>query len=292
MDGERLGINRKIHCLIKKVQSECYKNETISDERYYKLLKKYVVDLSQKYDELTKYFLNITNIEDALYSNFSPLPLNENKVKCRSIATSIGACTLLPENCLPYKRKLKCEIQEFESKATTLILKYNKCLDVIEDLRKVTPKGKTGDIIIKFGLDKNSDLICMYCDLNPYDSTIAINPTVYLFFGEYHTWERRLFMYIHYQDMAGALEIPDFRTEKPRCGHGKFVLNNLELIVREYNKRIMKIRERNPDFVIYLPIEYIHGSIAPNESVISYQDLYNLYDKCGYITDGHLYRKV
>lgn len=287
-----MGINRKIHCLIKKVQSECYKSETVSDERYYKLLKKYVIDLSRKYDELKKYFLNITNIEDALYSNFSPLPLNDNKVKCRRIATNIGACTLLPENCLPHKRKLKCEIQEFESKATTLILKYNKCLDVIEDLRKVTPKGKTGDIIIKFGLDKNSDLICMYCDLNPYDSTIAINPTVYLYFGEYHTWERKLFMYIHYQDMEGALEIQDFQTGKPRCEHGKFVLNNLELIVREYNIRIMKIRERSPEYLVYLPIEYIHGSIVPNESVISYQDLYNLYDKCGYITDGHLYRKV
>ena len=88
-------------------------------------------------------------------------------------------------------------------------------------------------------------------------------------------------------DMVGMLEIPDSGTGKPRCGHGKFVLNNLDLIVREYNKRII-----NPDFVIYLPIEYIYGSIAPNESVISYHDLYNSYDKCRYITDGHLYKKV
>ncbi|MGE7888986.1 hypothetical protein ACQKN7_16685 [Bacillus cereus] len=196
---------------------------------------------------------------------------NDNLSECKY---DPGSCTTHFEDAISRIYKIKDEFDQLK-------LKYEQINDLIEDLKSYYKiQSSSNDIYCKFSSNKFG-LMCMVYNFNV---NLTSSSTLYVYYGS--TSNTRMFIkYNAYQE----LYIIDFKSDIQRQGYGSSVLKELPIIVQEINNRIKKGRYIN------IPptdtITYITGSISP-DGTISRQDLINLYNKYGYISNNQLYKKV
>lgn len=153
---------------------------------------------------------------------------------------------------IKFIKKLKKHINNQQNKTTKIF--YNNqnkilCLIVYFDIKNIE---QFGDIIIKI-IDGDTKETYMNC-------------------------------YYYNSEDSGVLYIKEFRAGKPRCGHGRIILHNLDDIVNEINREIDKYNHYNEDIKLGT-IKYAKGIAIPTKPIIDQSCLNSIYRRYGFDVD-------
>lgn len=293
---------KAIQCKMKNQLKTCYKNQLLQIYEILNNLEKYEAQIENKLDTLMNRLLKQFSLDEVLSINRKELTF-DNQV-CQGLyssfmqqSTSLNDCEYDPSHCENSFDLKESEMREKKQDIRMLIHQYNQYIDVLNDIHSYTTEYKTSNesTIIRFGFDKENNLICLFCDISKAISN-AGSFDLYVFNGDYHTQREKLYMYLNYGDNEGKVVIIDFFTHVTRQGHGTFALNNLESILIELNKLITKANEKR-DYPEIVPpkelISYVTGTIKPHKRYISLENLKIFYDICGYLDENEcLYREI
>lgn len=227
----------------------------ILHEKIYRL--KEIVDFNdiKKILEMDLSEINIENILLNTEKNICPLKcINFKKGKCKS--------------CIDEAIKRHDYLKE---KIQTDISKYNQYINTFKDIFYLKNEYNIEDLFIKFGFDKNYDLVCLVCDnMNYYNNDEKGN--VYIVYGNLNKtkseYKSSLKMEFKYKDDYIYIDKINASTDKLRCGHATFALSNLKTLIRN-----MKLPR---------PVDYIKGYVNENKKYIKRKDLIKFYKKNGF----------
>ncbi len=202
--------------------------------------------------------LNEIEIENIL----TDIKKNRDSVKC--IDFKKGKCQYCIDNSIKRHDYLIEKIQ-------TDINKYNQYINTFKDVLYLRDKKNIDDLFIRFGLDKNYDLICLICDnMKYYENDEKGN--VYIIYGDLHKtkseYKSSLKMEFKYRSDYIYIDRINASTDKLRCGHATFALSNLNSLIEN-----MKLPRS---------IYYIKGYINENKKYIKRNDLIKFYKKNGF----------
>ncbi|WP_270507449.1 hypothetical protein [Paraclostridium sordellii] len=189
---------------------------------------------------------------------------------------------------------------------------YNKDLSLIKNIKSFYDElnessNKTKDYeYFKFSRDRENNLIAIYFNIDYFIETRVA--TVYMLTSEGEHWrDKGVVLHLIYEKYpshnpdyikrdrnSSWVKIGDFISKDKMKGHGTFVLNSLEDIIKEVNKRIMYKNSMETDSYNHMnKIVGINGMVCPGD--IPYDILVKFYNKNGYETfddDRYLYKEI
>ncbi len=190
------------------------------------------------------------------------------------------------------------------SKCCNKISQYN---DVIEDIKSYIDSKEmpvSFDSLIKFGFDKNKNLICLLCDFGKQEITRIKSLEVDIFYGKFHenkdyyAGKGLMQLGVHVIGCHPSIEIKviDVRTKVKRTGIGSFTLKWMEeVIIAELNRRIDEFNiepKSEEDNIEFYHIGKIYGCSGTLSSDTDSEAREKFYTKNGYIMDGNTFRKI
>lgn len=123
----------------------------------------------------------------------------------------------------------------------------------------------------------------MLYDFSKFDVNRNSMPDLVGLYGEYHFNRNKLKVLLDYSKIYGYLEIVDFFTGKPWCGHATFALECLDDIVKtantiieEYNN-LIECEDCHAN-----KISEITGKVGPDTSLMTSKQLVEFYRKRGF----------
>lgn len=216
------------------------------------------------------------------------------------------SCKLNPDSCkATYQVKINA-LNQLEKEIHDKIKKYNNDLAVIKKLQDFCSKKEfyeyhtDNQVYLKFGKDKNNALIALYFNIESFINKIGSlhNETVYVFSVDAETARSKdTMLHMRYQppwspgfktpiatkelsepreDWAGV-NINNFISENPKKGHGSFILNHLENIIKIVNSKIVNLPAEDNEK--YSEIKFIGGTVFPQG--IPLNNLVKFYNKNG-----------
>ncbi len=153
-------------------------------------------------------------------------------------------------------------------------------------------------LYLKFALDRNDELVGFILDYNNVFN-FQSSTTLYGVMGSRdfrkYSNQGRIYMFLDFYigSETSSLKIVDFfvNRNKTRCYHGTLTLETLIEAVKVINNKIISDNNNNREH-IRAEISEINGSINPHESCISMQDLYEFYEKNGFIEERKLLKRI
>lgn len=254
------------------VYKNCRKKRRIKIEASMKDLISIQNILQEKIDELKK-------IID--FNDINKIIENKNKLKEIEIESILpntkesiasvrctdfkkGKCKTCVDNSIELNNCLNEKVQES-------INKYNQYINTFKDILYLKNEKNIDDLFIKFGFDKNYDLICLVCDNMEYYNNDE-KGNVYIVYGHIHKtkseYKSSLKMEFKYKDDYIYIDRINASTDKLRCGHATFALNNLSSLIDK-----MKFPRK---------VHYIKGYINENKRYINRKELIKFYKKNGF----------
>lgn len=223
--------------------------------------------------------------------------------------TEISDNNLSTDKCLKCCRNAKQCIAEYKNTKRNFESKMNNLKKVInstEQIMKVMCQMNTlidslNDekyLYLKFVLDRNDELVGFILDYNNVFN-FQSSTTLYGVMGSRdfrkYSNQGRIYMFLDFYigSETSSLKIVDFfvNRNKTRCYHGTLTLETLIEAVKVINNDIISVNNNNREH-IRAEISEINGSIKPHESYISMQDLYEFYEKNGFIEEGKLLKRI
>ncbi|WFD11430.1 hypothetical protein [Tepidibacter hydrothermalis] len=181
--------------------------------------------------------------------------------------------------CIDFK-KGKCKACIYESikrsnylneKVQEGINKYNQYINTFKDILYLKNEKNIDDLVIRFGFDKNCDLICLVCDKMKYYNNDE-KGNVYIVYGDVHKtkseYKSCLKMEFKYKDDYIYIDRINASTDKLRCGHATFVFTKFNTLVQE-----MQFPKN---------VKCIKGYVNENKKYIKRNDLIKFYKKNGF----------
>lgn len=161
-----------------------------------------------------------------------------------------------------------------------LVKEYNYYIKFIKKLKKYINKAQ--NTIIRIAYNNQNKILCLivYFDINNIEQFGDINIRII----DPDTKDTYMNCYYYNSEDSGILYIKEFRAGKPRCGHGRIILENLDYIVNEINKEIDKHNHYNEDMKLGT-IRYSKGIAIPTKSIIDQSCLNSIYRKYGFDVD-------
>lgn len=185
-----------------------------------------------------------------------------SSVKC--IDFKKGKCKICVGNSIDRSDCLSEKVQEYRNK-------YNQYINTFKDVLYLRNEKNINDLCIKFGFDKNYDLICLVCDNMQYYNNDE-KGNIYIVYGEIHKtksdYKSALKMEFKYKDDYIYIDRINASTDKLRCAHATFALDN-------FNSLIDKMQFPKK-------VHYIKGYINENKKYIKRKDLIKFYKKNGF----------
>jgi hypothetical protein len=178
------------------------------------------------------------------------------------------------------KNKPLDENIKYTDKEERLVKEYNYYIKFIKKLKKHINNAQ--NTIIRVFDNNQNKLLCLivYFDINNMEQFGDINIRVI----EPNIKETYMNCYYYNSEDNGRLYIKEFRAGKPRCGHGRIVLQNLDYIVNEINREIDKYNHYNEEIKLGT-IKYTEGIAIPTKSIIDQSCLNSIYRKYGFDVD-------
>lgn len=275
-----------LKCCLKFKREKCYKTciRKIKEEILFLINEN--SELNQKinyFNELVKG--NILNNE--ILSFDTERTIKTKRVFLPNIDNSDGykKCSYKVYECNDEFNKLLLRHSELLNEVLNNQYKYNNIVDVVLDIKKYLKDNNTveiSNVYINFKSDRNKDLICILYDFSKFDIHRKSMPDLVGLFGEYKFNRNKLRMLLDYSKSYGYLEIVDFFTGKPWCGHATFALECLDSIVRKANTIIQKHNRLSEceDFHAN-KISNIIGNLGPDTSLMTSKQLAEFYRKRG-----------
>lgn len=202
-----------------------------------------------------------------------------------------------------------CKIKEIkigilENKIKYKMKKYNRDLLVIKKIQEYYKKYEknTEEICIKFGQDRNENLIVMCFNIDSFIQNTSKFETIYVFSGEEEDMLNKftaLHLAVKKYDIClngtGKEEnlkkkgryahICDFRSENQRYGQGTFILKNLVELLKQVNFKILQVESAvSEKYIRKKLIKAITGEVVPGN--IPKEKLIKFYNKNGFETLG------
>lgn len=285
---------RNIKCTKNVISKACSKRDI--EEIYYKIdINNNKLILTNTLQNKLKRCIEDESIEKIL--KFKMEEINEDNIDYEDAKYKKKTlCKLNPDVCKINIKLEKSKLEKLDKEVKSKIDLYNKDLLVLEKLKNhyLSNEEVSKDIYLKFGRDKNDDLIALYFDVKKFiknkSSIIYLfsqnqdffNPSVlFLKYEDYIEYGPR--RYINEKNNGYAL-ICDIRIVNKRIGHGTFMLSNIEPIIKKVNKDIRYIN-KNIEYDDYIinEIVAVNGMICPGSDT-TYDDLVKFYNINGYPT--------
>lgn len=276
-----------LKCYLKFKTEKCYKTCIRKIEEEILFLINENNELNQKinyFNELVK--RNILN--NGILSFDTERNIKIKRIFLPSIDNSDGykKCSHKVDECNDEFNKLLLKHSELLNEVLNNQYKYNNIVDVVLDIKKYLKDNNTEEIskvYINFKNDRNKDLVCILYDFSKFDVNRTSMPDLVGLFGEYKFNRNKLRMLLDYSKTCGYLEIVDFFTGKPWCGHATFALECLDDIVRKANTIIQKHNRLSECEDFYAnKIGEIIGSVGPDTSLMTSKQLAEFYMKRGF----------
>ncbi|WP_099187607.1 hypothetical protein [Tepidibacter mesophilus] len=253
------------------VYKKCRKKRRIKIETSIKDLISIHNILHGKMNELKK-IIDCDNINEILQNKneFNEIDIesmltnsngNINSIKCMDFKK--GKCKSCIDESIKKNHYLNENIQKY-------INKYNQYINTFKDIFYLKNEYNIDDLFIRFGFDKNYDLVCLVCDKMRYYNNEKGN--IYIVYGNLHKtkseYKSSLKMEFKYKDDYIYIDRINASTDKLRCGHATFALSNLGSLIKN-----MKFPRS---------VNYIKGYVNENKKYIKRKDLIKFYKNNGF----------
>ncbi|MCT4508355.1 MAG: hypothetical protein N4A48_06255 [Tepidibacter sp.] len=226
--------------------------------------------LQEKIDQLKK-IIDFEDVNEILKINLSEINTERilldnqksmDSVKCKDFKK--GKCKSCIDESIKQSNYLNEKVQE-------CINKHNQYINTFKDILYLKNEKNVEDMFIKFGFDKNYDLICLVCDKIKYYYNDE-KGKVYIVYGDVHKTksEYKSFLKMEFKYKGDYIFIDRINasTDKLRCGHATFVFSNFNALIQN-----IEFPEK---------VHYIKGYVNENKKYIKRKDLIKFYKKNGF----------
>lgn len=238
--------------------------------------------------------------------------IDENSFRDSDIKYKINSlCNLKPDVCEITTKINESKIEKLKLEIRQRINMYNNDLYIFKKLKELYDKDEDAskNIYLKFGRDKNNNLIALYFNIDKF--VINKSSNIYLLHNKWSYYNRTV-LFLQYEKFnsygkgrrignndCGYALICDFIVKHKRLGHGTFMLSNLESILRQVNKKIRHINSNvDYDDCEINEVIAVNGMVCSGDG-ISYKELVKFYNKNGYptyhngyIEDKDIYKEI
>ena len=179
-----------------------------------------------------------------------------------------------------------------------LFEQYKRTISEVNEVMSLSPKGEY--IFFQYGLDKDNELMCAITNYSDFFNSGRSCFSLKILFGQNQEMENNTnkdsFLDYDcnpsYNGEEGIIEINLLLTSKNKIRkyHGTFALDALINLVYKINKEIVEVNSNSKN-VIISEIASIKGDIKPTRGM-TYEEVFNFYNKNGFIEANRLYRKM
>ncbi|WP_350342354.1 hypothetical protein PRVXT_001583 [Proteinivorax tanatarense] len=305
-------MKRILDCWGRSKIDKCYMFRIKAYKEMLNLLKEYIRQIEEDRSNLRnltkeRNIISVLNFRAGLDKNYLK-DIRERKLDIETYRKidlyEIRPCKLEPDSC---KLTLDSKVRVFEKlfrELETQVGKYQQEISIINRIQNYCRERnkkvmRRDSIFLKFSRNKLDELIVLCFDIDNFIRKKSITTTTESAFvfsgrGESQTNEETVLTICYYRFQNSVLnndpfnkDVPEavidgFSSDNKRRGHGTFLLENLEDIIKEVNKKIIT-KANEPD--IMQPIKLITGDVSPSGD-IKYDDLMKLYKKHGFSSEG------
>ncbi len=279
-------------------QKSKYKNEINFLEDRISDLKKEKIFIEKEYNSLKEELLKCIDIDKILHKNikyYDEPEYKEIKSECIEHNNTIHKLKELID-------VYELRIEEYNQLVTLINFEYKKyrqCLKTIEGVKhfiKEYPISSKSNVLIKFGTDRQNNLLCFYIDLKNGDIFEINNIYAYVFFGEGEK-SFGMMQLRHDYTYSSAINLIGIEIHgHKRLRRGTFMLKCLEdIIIKELNYKINDYNESyetDEDYFSELySIKRIYGHSGSLSSDTSEKSRKKFYESNGYFMKGNEFEK-
>lgn len=261
------------------------------------LLDQLILDNKKKLECLKNKIFNLKDIKDLLEFEIYDFNIKFDIKYNKNTGISMQDCKYDPSECCDHYERKRIKLAELEWVLEEQKKEYEQYLNVLDETKhRIENSESTKHIFIRFGMDLDDDIMCSFIDYSSFFENSPSNSfDVYILYGAKDLYGRfnnkNTFVYLehHMYFQEGSIEIVDCLTckNKIRVGHGSFALNTLLECCEDINLKLANSKKNTG----LSQIEFIEGQIVPNRGM-TYKEVSDFYESCGYIENGKLYRKI
>lgn len=279
-----------LKCCLKFKTGKCYKTciREIKEEIHF------LINENNEINQNINYFNGLIKeniLNNEIFCFDKEKNIRRKSIFLPSVDNSDGykKCSYKIEECDAEFNKLSLRHSELLKKVFNNQYKYNNIVNVVLDIREYLKDNDNDDIskvYVNLKNDRNKELICILYDFSKINANKSSMPDLVGLFGEYHLNRNKLRMLLNYSRTYGHLEVVDFFTGRPWCGHGTFALECLGDIVRETNTIIQEYNGliECKDYHAS-KINKIAGRVGPDTPLMTTRRLVEFYKKRGFYAE-------
>lgn len=277
-----------LKCCLKFKTGKCYKTciREIKEEIHF--LTNENIEINQKiicFKELVKE--NVLSNEILTFDKEKNIKRKRIFMPCIDNSAGYKKCSYKVDECKSEFDKLVLKHSELLKEVLNNQYKYNNIVNVVLDIKTYLKENDNVEkVYINFKEDKNKDLICILYDFSKFNVNKNSMPDLVGLFGEYRFNHNKLKMLLDYSNACGHLEIVDFFTGKPWCGHASFALECLDDIVKIVDTLIQEYNDSVENKELHVnKIRKITGRIGPDTGLMTSVRLVEFYRKRGFYSE-------